>query len=57
MLKIIRIYLANKMLRPGRGIKHDDVHEELAPTTYCKTNKKTHSHSPPLSKLVAGFHP
>ena len=35
----------------GRGIRHDDVYEELAPTTYCKTNKKTHSHSPPLSSF------
>jgi len=24
----------------GRGIRHDDVYEELAPTKYCKTNKK-----------------
>ena len=40
----------------GRGIRHDDVYEELAPTTYCKTSqkKKTHSHSPPLSKKT-GF--
>ena len=27
-----------------------DVYEQLAPTTCCKTNKKKHSHSPPLSK-------
>ena len=25
----------------GRGIRHDDVYEELAPTTYCKTKKRT----------------
>ena len=23
-----------------RDIRHDDVYEELTPTTYCKTNKK-----------------
>ena len=34
----------------GRDIRHADVYEQLAPTTCCKTNKKTHSHSPPLSK-------
>ena len=33
----------------GRDIRHDDLYEELAPTTHCKFNKKTHSHSPPLS--------
>jgi hypothetical protein len=32
----------------GRDIRHDDVYEELVPTTHCKTNKKTHSLSPPL---------
>jgi hypothetical protein len=33
----------------GRGIRHDDVYEELAPTTYCKTNKKNAlSQSPAL---------
>ena len=30
----------------GKDIRHDDVYEELAPTTHCKTNRKTHSHSP-----------
>ena len=34
----------------GRDIRHADVYEQLAPTTCCKTNKKTRSHSPPLSK-------
>ena len=34
----------------GRDIMHADVYEQLAPTTCCKTNKKAHSHSPPLSK-------
>ena len=32
----------------GRDIRHDDVYEELAPTTHCKTSNKTHFHSPPL---------
>ena len=34
----------------GRDIRHADVYEQLAPTTCCKTNKKRHSPSPPLSK-------
>jgi len=33
-----------------KDIRHDDVHEELAPTTYCKTNQKR-THSPPLSRF------
>ena len=33
----------------GRDIRHDDLYEELAPTTHCKFNKKTHSHSWQLS--------
>ena len=41
----------------GRDIRHDDLYEKLAPTTHCEINKKTQSHSPPLSSFlgVDGF--
>ena len=38
----------------GRDITHDDLYEELAPTTHCKTSKK-HSHSPPRSLFLGAI--
>ena len=40
----------------ARDIRHDDVYEELAPTTYCKTNKNANSHCPPLSKKLGLYY-
>ena len=35
----------------GKDFRHDDVYEEFAPTTHCKTSTKKHSHSSPLSSF------
>ena len=40
----------------ARDIRHDDVYEELAPMTYCKTNKNANSHCPPLSKKLGLYY-